>query len=118
MADVYAAADLIVNPARAAESFGRVAFEAATARTPSIVTRVGASEELLRDGVSVLSVAPEDSGAIAGAAGRLLSEPGLGGMLAAGAAEVAAERLRPEQGLAGFQRAVEATLARARSPRP
>ena len=48
-ADVYAAADVIVNPARVNEAFGRVPFEAAVAGLPSVVTDVGAVTELLRD---------------------------------------------------------------------
>ena len=34
VADVYAAADLVVNPARFNEPFGRVPFEAAVAGSP------------------------------------------------------------------------------------
>ena len=74
IADVYAASDLVVNPARVNEAFGRVAFEAAVAGRPAVVTRVGAVPELLRDDESALIVAPEDSAAIAAAALRLLDD--------------------------------------------
>ena len=117
IADVYVAADVIVNPVRASESFGRVAFEAATVGTPAVVTRVGANEELLEHETSALTVAPEDPGAIAEAVDRLLADRDLGAALATGARRIVAERLRPERSLAGFRRAVEATLARAQSPR-
>jgi GT2 family glycosyltransferase/glycosyltransferase involved in cell wall biosynthesis len=110
IADVYVAADVIVNPVRASESFGRVAFEAATAGTPAIVTRVGANEELLEHEASALTVPPEDPGAIAAAVDRLLADRELGAALAAAAREIAAEHLRPELSLAGFRRAVEATV--------
>jgi GT2 family glycosyltransferase len=116
IADVYVAADAIVNPVRASESFGRVAFEAATAGTPAVVTRVGANEELLEGGASALTVPPEDPAAIADAVDRLLSDPALGAALAAGAREIVDEHLRPEQSLAAFRRAVAASLADAGSP--
>lgn len=112
IADLYAAADLIVNPARVPESFGRVAFEAATAGTPAVLTRVGAGEELLRDGVSALFVPPDDRAAIARAAERLFADPRLGASLAGAAGEIAARELRPEQQLERFRSAVGATLAR------
>ena len=112
IADVYVAADVIVNPVRASESFGRVAFEAATAGTPAVVTRVGANEELLEHGTSTLAVPPEDPGAIADAVDRLLADRELGAALATGARRIVAEQLRPERSLAGFRRAVEATLER------
>ena len=113
IADVYAAADLVVNPVRVNEAFGRVPFEAAIAGRPSLVTRVGAVPELLRDGESALFVAPDDPAAIAAGAIRLLNDPELAARLVAGAREVVADRLTPEQSLSGFQRAVAATLARA-----
>ncbi|MQA75262.1 MAG: glycosyltransferase [Solirubrobacterales bacterium] len=112
VADLYAGADVVVNPARVSESFGRVAFEAAVAGRPSVVTRVGATTELLRDGESALIVPPEDEAALAGAVVRLLDSPRLAERLATGAREVVDRELRPEHSLAGFQRAVAETLAR------
>ncbi len=112
VADVYAAADVVVNPARVNESFGRVPFEAAMAGSPAVVTRVGATEELLRDGRSALIVAPDDPATLAAAVLRLLADPDLARDLVAGAREIVAEHLQPEHSLAGFQRAVAATLAR------
>jgi GT2 family glycosyltransferase/glycosyltransferase involved in cell wall biosynthesis len=116
VADVYAAADAVVNPARVNESFGRVPFEAAMAGSPAVVTRVGAIPELLRDGESALVVEPDDAGAIADAVVRLLSDRSLADALAAGARRIVTERLTPAQSLAAFQRAVAATLA-SRAPR-
>lgn len=108
--DLYAAADVVVNPARVNEAFGRVPFEAGIAGTAAVVTRVGAIGELLRDGESALIVEPEDPTELAQAVVRALSDSELRERLAAGAARVAAERLTPEQSLAGFQRAVGAAL--------
>ena len=111
IADLYAAADVIVNPARFNEPFGRVPFEAAVAGRPAVVTRVGAIPELLRDGVSALIVAPEDPGALADAVVRALSEPELAQRLVDGAREVVETRLTPAHSLAAFKRAVTETLA-------
>ena len=73
VADLYAAADVIVNPARFNEPFGRVPFEAAIAGKPAVVTRVGAIPELLRDGESALIVEPDDpAGARGGRRSRAL----------------------------------------------
>jgi glycosyltransferase involved in cell wall biosynthesis len=112
VADVYAAADVVVNPARASESFGRVAFEAGIAGAPAVVSRVGAIPELLRDRESAMIVGPEDPDAIAAAAVELLDDPDLAERLVAGACAVAAERLRPELSLEGFRQAVELALRR------
>ena len=108
--DLYAAVDVVVNPARFNEPFGRVPFEAGIAGTASVVTRVGAIPELLRDGESALIVEPEDPSELAGAIVRALTDDELRRRLATGAARVATERLTPEQSLAGFQRAVRAAL--------
>ncbi len=108
--DVYAAADVIVNPARFNEPFGRVPFEAAIAGKPSVVTRVGAIPELLVDGESALIVDPDEPAAMAAAIVRLLSDPELAAAVVAGAREIIDARLTPEHSLAGFQRSVAWTL--------
>ena len=108
--DLYAAADVVVNPARFNEPFGRVPFEAGIAGTAAVVTRVGAIPELLRNGESALIVEPEDPTGLAQAVIRMLIDAELRQRLAAGAARVATERLTPQQSLAGFQRAVRAAL--------
>jgi phosphatidyl-myo-inositol dimannoside synthase len=108
--DVYAAADVIVNPARFNEPFGRVPFEAAIAGKPAVVTRVGAIPELLVDGESALIVDPDEPSQMAAAAVRLLRDPELSGRLVAGARDVIEARLTPEHSLAGFQRSVAWTL--------
>ena len=112
IADVYAAADVVVNPARFNEPFGRVPFEAAVAGRPAVVTRVGAIPELLRDGSSALIVEPEDP-----RRARRRRRPGAHRPGARGAAGRRARarssprRLTPAHSLAGFQRAVAETLA-------
>jgi glycosyltransferase involved in cell wall biosynthesis len=75
VADVYAAADLLLNPARFNEPFGRVALEALLAGCPVLATRVGAIPELLRDGQDSVLVPPEDPEAIAIGIASLASDP-------------------------------------------
>ncbi len=110
IADVYAAADVVVNPARFNEPFGRVPFEAAVAGRPAVVTRVGAIPELLTDGGSALIVPPEAPAALAEAALRLLADPELAATLVDGARRVVGERLTPAHSLAGFRHAVGRVL--------
>ncbi|HLM30273.1 MAG TPA: glycosyltransferase [Solirubrobacterales bacterium] len=112
VAGLYAAVDVVVNPARFNEPFGRVPFEAAIAGRPAVVTRVGAIPELLEDGRSALIVPPDAPAALADAVVRVLGDPGLGAELVAGARAVVADRLTPAHSLEGFQRSVTDTLAR------
>jgi GT2 family glycosyltransferase/glycosyltransferase involved in cell wall biosynthesis len=109
---VYAAADVIVNPARFNEPFGRVPFEAAVAGKPAVVTRVGAIPELLRDERSALIVEPDEPYSMALAIVRVLSEPDLPKRLVSGATAIVENRLTPAHSLAGFRRAVEAAVGR------
>jgi GT2 family glycosyltransferase len=107
---LLAAADVVVNPARFDEPFGRVAFEAAVAGTPAVVTRVGAADELFTDGDSALVVEPEHPEAMAAAIVRVLHDAALGDRLVAGAQAFARERLTPEASLSGWQRVVRAAV--------
>jgi glycosyltransferase involved in cell wall biosynthesis len=75
VADVYAAADLLLNPARFNEPFGRVALEALLAGCPVLATKVGAIPELLHDGRDSVLVPPEDPGAIAREIAALAGDP-------------------------------------------
>lgn len=82
-ADVLAAADVVVNPARVSEGFGIVAIEALAAGRPVVSTAVGAVPEVLEHERHALLVAPERPEAIAAAVGRLLAEPALAQRLVA-----------------------------------
>lgn len=64
------------------EGFPWVILEAMAAKVPIVATKVGAVVEALKDGVSGLLVAPEDSGAIAQALTRLHEREQLRGELA------------------------------------
>ena len=67
IADLYAAADIVINPARFNEPFGRVAIEALSAGCAVVAARVGAVPEIVRHGREALLFAPEDDGALAAA---------------------------------------------------
>ncbi|HKP90990.1 MAG TPA: glycosyltransferase, partial [Thermoleophilaceae bacterium] len=69
MADLYAAADVVVNPALQ-EGFGRVAAEALVAGRPVVSTAVGGVPEVLRAGVDALLVPPADPAALAAAVAK------------------------------------------------
>jgi glycosyltransferase involved in cell wall biosynthesis len=73
--DVYTAADVVVNPARLNEAFGRAPLEALSLGTPVVSTRVGAVPEVLRDRRDALLVPPDDPGALARAVLELAAEP-------------------------------------------
>lgn len=107
VADVYAAADVLLNPARVEEAFGRVAPEALIAGVPVVASRVGAVEEVIRDGVTGLLVEPGDPAALAAAAIRLHEDSDLRErMVAAGAADVR-ERFTAAASQATFRRVIE-----------
>ena len=106
MADVYAAADVVVNPARFAEPFGRVVPEALMARRPVVASRVGAIPEVIRDGVDGLMVDPDNPEALAAAVARLASDPALTARLVESGRRRVAERFGYEQDLAAWRRMV------------
>jgi glycosyltransferase involved in cell wall biosynthesis len=112
MADLYAAADVVVNPARFAEPFGRVAPEALVAGRPVVATRVGAIPEVLREGVDGLLVDPDDPEALATAVARLLDDPSLADRLVDSGRRRALERFGYDQDLLAWQAVVEPVLRR------
>jgi glycosyltransferase involved in cell wall biosynthesis len=107
VADVYAAADVVVNPRRSGEAFGRVACEALVAGLPVVAMREGAVPEVLRDGETALLVPPDDSKALAGATLRLLEDEMLRGRLVAEGRRDVLRRFSPDRSLAEFRRVVE-----------
>ena len=67
-------ATIVLVPSRL-EAFGLVAAEAALMARPVVATRVGGLPEVVIDGETGLLVEPEDAGAMARQAGRLLAQP-------------------------------------------
>src|SRR5205085_4525591 len=74
MPDLYAASDIVINPARIDEAFGRVAAEALLAGRPVISTSVGAVPEVFRAGTDAVLVPADDPAAISRAAVELASD--------------------------------------------
>jgi glycosyltransferase involved in cell wall biosynthesis len=111
MPDLYAAADLVVNPATThPESFGRVALEAGTAGVASVLTTTGATARIHRGGETALLVRPGGEAELSLAAARLLRRPELAQRLARGAAALAARIADPERSLEAFRELIEPAL--------
>jgi glycosyltransferase involved in cell wall biosynthesis len=111
MADVYAAADVVVNPARFAEPFGRVAPEALVAGRPVVASRVGALPEVIRDGVDGLLVAPDDPAQLAAAVIRCIDDPDAAARMVESGRRRVRERFGHEQDLAAWTAVLESALA-------
>lgn len=73
LADLYAAADVVVVPSRR-ESLGLVALEAQASGTPVVATRVGGLPEHVRPGISGELYEPGDVEGLADALCRILSD--------------------------------------------
>jgi glycosyltransferase involved in cell wall biosynthesis len=112
MADIYAAADVVLNPARVAEAFGRAGAEALMAGRPVIASRVGGIPETLREGVDALLVQPGDAEALAGAVAQLVTEPDRAERMVDSGRGRVIERFGDEQDLAAWRRVVEPVLGR------
>ena len=92
VSDVYAGADIVVNPVRVKEGFPTVAIEALAARRPVVAACVGAVPEVLRDGIDALLVEPDDSAELATAIATLWKDQSLRARLVeSGQARVLAE---------------------------
>lgn len=115
--DVYAAADVVVNPATFEEPFGRVAMEALLAGTPVVASDVGAIAEVLHDGADAILVPPGDPAALARAIAGLLSDPGARARLVASGRSRVRRELTEERGVHSFLDVVEAVDASRRPER-
>jgi glycosyltransferase involved in cell wall biosynthesis len=97
LAAVYACADVFAMCCRErwggleAEGFGIVFLEAAACGVPAVAGRSGGAWEAVEDGTTGFVVDPLDTGAVAAAVGRLLSDPSLRRSMGA-AARTRAER--------------------------
>lgn len=111
MADVYAGADVVVNPARVAEAFGRVAPEALVAGRPVVASRVGAIPEVIRDGVDGLLVRPDEPDELAAAVIRLVEDPELATRLVSAGRRRVLEEFGHERDLAGWIAAIESAVS-------
>lgn len=110
VADVYAAADVVVNPARFNEPFGRVALEALTAGRPVVASAVGAIPEVLRDGRDALLVPSDDPVALAEAVSRFVEDPALRDRLVAEGSRRVRSEFGEEAGVEAFERVIADVL--------
>jgi glycosyltransferase involved in cell wall biosynthesis len=113
-ADLYAAADIVVNPARFPEPFGRVALEALVAGKPFIGSKVGAIPEVISDGVDGLLVEPGDPAQLADAIVRLWQDGELRKRLVAQGRSHVRERFDEARATAAFIDFVNEAIATAR----
>jgi glycosyltransferase involved in cell wall biosynthesis len=111
VADVYAAADIVVNPARVKEGLGRVAIEALAAGRPVVAARVGAIPEVLRADRDALLVEPDDSEELAAAVVRLWTDRELRLRLVASGRTRAVSTFREDVGVAAFCRVVDQVVS-------
>lgn len=118
IADLYAAADIVLSPARFNEAFGRVAVEALSAGCPVVAARVGATPEIVRDGRDALLFPAEDHEAMAAAVMRLWRDRGLRDELVRSGRRRVAAKFSEEVAVKAFGDVVDQVLAaRARSSR-
>ncbi|MEW6060208.1 MAG: glycosyltransferase family 4 protein [Actinomycetota bacterium] len=79
---LHAAADVFLAPSLGGESFGVVLVEAMAAGVPVVASRTPGYDEVVRDGIDGLLVAPGDPSAAARAIRRILRDPDLATRLA------------------------------------
>jgi glycosyltransferase involved in cell wall biosynthesis len=101
---LLARARALLVPSRWYEASPRTIIEAYAAGVPVIASGLGALPEVVKDGISGYVVPPDDAGAWAEAAGRLLHDD-TSEELGAGAFRQWAERHTPEWGLRGLESA-------------
>ncbi len=108
--DVFAVADVIVNPARFGETFGRVAMEALVSGRPVVSTDVGAIPEVLEDGRHALLVPADRPDALAAALRRVLDDPRLASRLVEEGRAHVTSSFSAERQLPRFDAAIEMAL--------
>ena len=91
-----------VAPSLLPESFGIVALEAAAAGKPTIASDIGGLRDLVCDGETGYLVSPGDTGALAGAIGRLCAEDAMRGRMGEAAAR-RAKLFGPDQVVPRFE---------------
>lgn len=108
--EVFAACDVMVNPARVAEGFGRAPLEALAAGRPVVASRVGAIPDVLEDGLHGLLVPPDDPAELAAAICRLLRDPELAARLTAAGRDYVCAAFTRERQVKAFEQALATAL--------
>ena len=111
VAALLAASDIVVNSARFAEPFGRVAVEALAAGRPFVAARVGAVPEVVRHGCEALLFPADDHVALAEAIARLWCDPELRDELVRNGAQRVALRFSEQRAVHAFAGVVEQVLS-------
>ena len=111
---VYAAANVVVNPARRPEAFGRAGAEAVAAGRPVVASGVGALPEVLGDVATI--VPPADPGALAAALRALRAAPPDDAILQERRRRVAARFAEPGQTAAFVEAVLDVTGRRGAGP--
>lgn len=108
--DVYAAADIVLNPARFNEPLGRVALEALVAARPVVAARVGGMPEALRHRVDALLVPRDDPAAMAAAIAELWHDEDLRERLVASGRSRVLREFGEDRGRVAFMSLVDHVL--------
>ena len=111
IADLYAATDIVLNPARFSEAFGRVAIEAISAGCPVVAARVGAIPEIVRDGREALLFPAGDDDALARGVLRLWRDRALREELVRSGRQRVADEFREDVAVEAFGDVVERVMA-------
>ena len=75
--EIMALLDIVVMPSALPEPFGNVTVEAMAAARPVVGSHIGATPEIIEDGVSGLLFPPQDATALAQHLERLIADPAL-----------------------------------------
>ncbi|MDX9720459.1 MAG: glycosyltransferase family 4 protein [Myxococcota bacterium] len=103
---------VLAAPSRSPETFGLMGVEAMSCATPVVATQVGGMGEWLEDGVTGLSVPPNDAPALAEALRSLLTQTERARQMGEAAKRRYHERFRIEQHLDALQAVFDQALSR------
>lgn len=109
---VYAASDIVLAISKDGEAFGRVTAEAAAHGRVAIATAVGATPEIIQDGVTGFLVPPNDPDAVAAICRRVLADEDWAGRIGAAGMEYVTRKFHPDT----IARQVEAVYERLLKP--
>lgn len=112
--DLFGACDVLMNPARFSETFGRASMEALMAGRPVVSSRVGAVTEVLEHGRHALLVTPDRPAELADALRLLLRDRALTDRLVSEGREHVASSFTEQRLVGDFQTAIERAMAPAR----
>jgi len=117
VADYYRKCTIVVLASIGSEGFGMVLIEAMAQARPVISSTVGATSEIVQDGVDGFLVAPGDTGAMAKRMSELLSNPDLAATMGHSGYEKVRAQYEPSAAARKFERLyVEVAGSKANSP--